>query len=424
MMRKTLLFAFFSLILLTSNNSFSQAKKVWLYNADQYYEKMDFASALRYYHKVMDDTLALSFRILPYETVLTNQKLKNLGNKKDSALAKISVGDYIHHQMAMCYRYSHDYPNAAKHFRASSASGSYNDDYYFLGNTLMYQGKYDSALAVFEHYMTLEEYTDMYMKRALGDMSGCAAALKMPESDEDIVINFSDTTVFNKGTSSFATTYWHGTDEERIVFTSAREGGIVLDPLVQDSRYLCDLYWTEKDGDGWSAPKNFGRPLNSARHDASGVFNGENIIYYTRWSDENKKEKHIYLARMIGNKFFESMKLDSMVNMPGYESINPFISSDRQWMYFSSNRPGTLGGMDLWRIKLDDNGNPIGEPENLKKPVNSEFDEVSPFYHEKSNILFFSSDGHNSMGGLDIFRSVYSKDIASFGIPANMGQPI
>jgi len=303
-MRKLLALAFFFILLTASTSTFSQAKRVWLYNADQYFEKMDFASALRYYHMVLDDTLALSMKILPYETVLSNQRLKKIHGAKDSITKSISVGDYINHQMAMSYRFSHDYENAIKYFQMSSASGSYNDDFYFLGSTFMNLGMYDTALKTFEHYMMLDEYSDVYLERALGDMSGCVAATKMADADEDISVKLSDTTVFNKGTSSFATTFWR-TEEPRIVFTSAREGGIILDTLLQDSEYLCDLYYTEKSGNGWGPPKNFGRPLNSARHDASGCFNDGNIIYYTRWSDENKREKHIYLARMVGSKFFE-----------------------------------------------------------------------------------------------------------------------
>lgn len=424
MMKRLLTLTILLSSLFASNSTFSQAKKVWLYNADNYYEKMDFASALRYYHMVLDDTMALTMKILPYEAVLSNQRLKNIHGKKDSVTANISVADYLHHQMGMSYRYSHDYDNAIKYLSLSAEGGSFNDDYYYLGRMLMHKGEYDSALQVFEHYMSLENTSDDIVEKALGDMSGANEALKTDTSDVQINVKLADTTVFNRGSASFATTFWNNDEEPRVVFTSARDGGIVLDPLIQDSEYLCDLYYTEKTADGWSAPKNFGRPLNSARHDASGMFNKGNIIYYTRWSDENKREKHIYLARMVGTKFFESMQLDSAVNLPGYQSINPFVTEDNKWLYFSSNRPGTMGGMDIWKIKLDEQGNPMGEPENLRQPVNSEFDEVSPFFHDVSKNLFFSSDGHKSMGGLDIFRSRWSEDVGSFFPPQNMGKPI
>lgn len=415
------------LLVLASSMAFGQSKRVWMYKGDEHYSAGDYATALRYYHMVMDDTMGLAFRVLPYEAVINNLKTGSLPEKSESmpeqdSTRKVPVTDYVNHQMGMCYRYSHDFANAIDYFHKSAWSGKYNDDFYYLGNSLMYLSQYDSALRVFEHYMMLDEYSDVLLERALGDMSGCAFALKMEGPDEDIKVEFADTAVFNKGTSSFATMFWDSYD--KIVFTSAREGSVIIDPEEQDPAYLCDLYWTEKKADGtWKEAQNFGRPLNSARHDASGHFK-ENIIYYTRWSNNDQNEKHIYLARMINMKFFEAYQMDSAVNIPGYQSINPYITEDKQYMYFSSDRPGGFGGLDLWRVELDETGNAMGMPQNLGRPVNSEFDELAPFYHEENNTLFFSSNGHESMGGRDIFFSKYDKDVGAFTTPENMGQPI
>jgi outer membrane protein OmpA-like peptidoglycan-associated protein len=97
---------------------------------------------------------------------------------------------------------------------------------------------------------------------------------------------------------------------------------------------------------------------------------------------------------------------------------------DGKTLYFSSNRPGGEGGLDLWKIALDETGNVTGEAENLGRPVNSELDEVSPFYHEVSSTFFFSSNGHNSIGGLDIFKSAYNKRKKTYKTPVNLGLPI
>ena len=97
---------------------------------------------------------------------------------------------------------------------------------------------------------------------------------------------------------------------------------------------------------------------------------------------------------------------------------------DGKNLFFSSNRPGGEGGMDLGKIKLDETGNATGEAMNLGRPINSELDEVSPFYHEVSSTLFFSSNGHNSIGGLDIFKSAYNKRNRAYNTPVNMGMPI
>lgn len=410
-------------IILLSTFSFGQSKKVWLYKADEAYEKRDYATALRYYHMVLDDTLGLSTQVLPYEATLSNQKFK-----KDSAQTPnaktVTMGAYVYHQMAMCYRHSHDYSQAAVYFKESAEKNGYLDDYYYYGLMLMYQGQYEEAMDIFVKYTGMEGVSEEMQKRAFREISGCRYAMTVEEPEDKIEVNLADTTIFNKGTSSFAAMFWNTSESQRVIFTSAREGGIILDPETQDSKYLCDLYWSEKTDDGsWTAAKNFGRPLNSARHDASGSFYG-NVVYYTRWSDESRLEKNIFIARMIDMKFFESLKLDSTVNMPGFQSINPFVTPDGKFLYFSSNRPGGFGGFDIWRIELNEVGLPKGEPYNVGEPLNSEYDEFAPFFHEPSSSLFFSSDGHASMGGLDIFKSNYDPESDFYEMPINLGIPI
>ena len=122
--------------------------------------------------------------------------------------------------------------------------------------------------------------------------------------------------------------------------------------------------------------------------------------------------------------FFESFKLGPEVNLDGYQSVNPFITMDGKQMIFSSNRPGGLGGMDLWSIELDTNGNTLGEAVNLGLPINSELDEVSPYFHEVSSTLFFSSNGHTTIGGLDLFKASFNKESKVYGKPENLGTPI
>ena len=85
---------------------------------------------------------------------------------------------------------------------------------------------------------------------------------------------------------------------------------------------------------------------------------------------------------MINMKFFESYKLDSTINYPGSKTINPFVTMDGTTLYFSSDRPGGKGGMDLWKIAIDETGKPQGKASNLGSYVNTPSDEISPFFHE------------------------------------------
>jgi outer membrane protein OmpA-like peptidoglycan-associated protein/tetratricopeptide (TPR) repeat protein len=422
---------FAGLFMLIAGNAFSQSKKVWLYQADYYYEKNDFASALRLYLMVLDDTLGMSTMVIPYEATLTNQKLKdNKGSgqitekETDSTEVKIPISDYCHHQVAMCYRKSFDYERALIHFKISAERGRIPDDYYYVANSIMGMGRYEEAIAAYDNFISLDGTSDELLERSLQDMTGCVFAMRL-EVDEDITINIEDTAVFNKGTSSFGVSYWGS--EDKLVFSSARDESVIIDREIQDPNYLLDLYYTERaDSDAdWQAPQNFGRPLNSAHHEASGWFNNNNAMFFTRWSDEDRAYKDLYVARHINMRFFESQKLDSTINCDSCSTINPFVTKDGKWLYFSSDMPGGKGGLDIWRVKINpESGMPLEEPHNLGKPINSEFDEKAPFYHEKSRTLFFSSDGHETIGGLDIFKSDFDKDIGNFRKPQNVGTPI
>ena len=80
--------------------------------------------------------------------------------------------------------------------------------------------------------------------------------------------------------------------------------------------------------------------------------------------------------------------------------------------------------MDIWKIAIDSSGNVQGQAENLGALVNSDQDEVTPFFHEVSSTLFFSSRGHGGIGGLDIFKSYFDRETGSYQLPVNMGEPI
>lgn len=402
----------------------SQSRKIWLYHADEFYGHADYQNALLNYQNALSDTSVLqSTIILPYEVNNSKQRLKkNKGIEIDSNRI-VPIKDYIEHQIGMCYVRTFDYKKAEQHFSTKKTLDSYPEDLYHLAVAQMNVNQHEVAISTFEEYIASENYSDSLLRSAQLSINGCKYALDASNHHKRVIVSISDTAVFNKGTSSFAPMFFGA--ENKLMFTSARDGGVLFDPEKQESAYLCDLYWTEmSSGKTWEPARNFGRPLNSGQHDASSTLSKNNVIYYTRWNDEDRSEQHIYLARMVDLKFYEAYKLPESVNLPGYRSINPFVSADAKFLYFSSDRPDGEGGMDLWRVKLDETGNIKGDATNLGRPINSRLDEVSPFFHEVSSVLFFSSNGHNSMGGLDIYSATYNEEYRVYGTPENMGTPI
>ncbi|MGZ3883378.1 MAG: OmpA family protein [Bacteroidia bacterium] len=426
---------------------------MWLQNADNAFKAKDYATAAFYYAKVLDDTTVLETYVLPYEVQLVNLKMKalmkvpelsikkvlkkdttgSLSNKpdpsKDTARKhpvtynEITKLDYIYWQLAQSYRLNSDYVSAVAIFKKCVERNAYPDARYYYALTLMNQRQYVQALGEFDKYVTSsnENISDSLQKLAQRKEASCYFAADSSNVHRDIKVKIMDTMVFNRGTASFAPMYY--LSPTKIIFTSARRGGVVNDPEKQDSKYLCDVYWTECLDSIWQRPVNFGRPVNSVLHEGAGYITPDEVMLFTRWSDVNRDEAFIYMAKMSDGKFFDAFKLNTNVNTAGYKSMQPFVSFDGSKLFFSSNRPGGLGGFDIWMCHIDENGF-IGTPKNLGAPINTAGDEMTPFMHSVSNTLFYSSNGLPGLGGLDIFKSSFNADDSVYAFPKNLGTPI
>jgi len=415
---------------------FSQSKKIWLELADDAYLKKDYANAAHFYSKVLDDTTILRTYVIPYEAQLVNLKMKSLfkvpepkgAAKKDSIniikedpSQNATKMDFIMNRLANSYRMNFDYSNAVQQYKKVVEKKVYPDAPYYYGLSLMAMRNYQEALTVFDEYSNSGAGSDSLLKASNKHASSCYFALDSLSGRKNIRIRLMDTLVFNRGTSNFAPQYYLSSD--KLIFTSARKGGVVSDPEKQDSRYYCDLYYTTLDDTIWQRPVNFGRPVNTSLHEGSGVFTPDEVMLFTRWSDNNRSEAFIYMARTLDGKFYEAMKLGTNINTPGFKSQQPFVTQDGSKLFFSSNRPGGLGGFDIWMAGIDENGF-IGNPVNLGAPINTPGDEVTPFFHQLGSTLYFSSTGHPGLGGLDVFKCYLNADDSVYTEVKNLNAPI
>ena len=212
------------------------------------------------------------------------------------------------------------------------------------------------------------------------------------------------------------------------MFTSAREGSTGKETDKWTDQNFSDLWVAKKDRkDEWSAPVLFDNSenINTKANEGSATLNSKfNTIYFTRCSNDAQKESgcQIYRSKRSGRNWGKA----EMVEIKGIDTMStigqPTISKRELVIYFSADRKGGLGGKDIWVAFRDSKTEGFGRPMNLGEVINTPGDEMFPFLRNDTT-LFFASDGHGGMGGLDIF--VTTIDTAgNWGEPQNLKYPI
>ena len=207
-------------------------------------------------------------------------------------------------------------------------------------------------------------------------------------------------------------------DESKLMFTSRREGttGNLVDAV--DSMYLEDIYLSYKLDDEWAPARNAGSPLNSTEHDGTINLSGDGktlIMYRTTGGGD------IFESRMNNISWSEPRPLKE-INSKDYENHAAY-STDGKTIFFISNRKerAAQGSKDIYLGDVNTDGT-ITNIRNAGAVVNTEYEEDGIYCHPDGKTIFFSSRGHNTMGGFDIFKSTFEAD--TFSKPLNVGYPV
>ena len=230
---------------------------------------------------------------------------------------------------------------------------------------------------------------------------------------------------YNSVYSEFAPAYY----KEGLLFSSDRDtGNLARYRHTWNSKDFLDLYKVNVD----SASQNNVLKLenvNSRLHESTSVAtaNGD-TLYFTR--NNFKDGKYIKDENgVIRLKIFRATMTDGAwttledlpFNNDTYSMAHPALSPDGKTLYVASDMPGTLGESDIFRIAINQDGT-FGNPENLGSSINTEARETFPFITSEG-ILYFSSDGHPGLGGLDVFGTKISNDARSRKV-LNVGEPV
>ena len=384
-MKKTLLYL---VVFITAMNVSGQ--KIKVAKADKDFDKFAYVDAIKTYERVFAK-----------------------GYKSQDMLQKL--GD--------AYYFKADLENAAKWYTELFAlTQEVAPEYYY---------RYSQSLKAIKDYKKADE-----MLAKFNAKSGNDSRAKLAASQKDYLAvikkNSGRYTLENAGINSEYSDYGSAYYSNKVVFASARDTGSLSSRRHGwTGESFTNLYSADMGAEGTlSKAERFGKKLNSKFHESTPVFTKDNkTVYFTRNDFLNgKKGKDaqkstllkLYKATLDGDMWKDIVELP--FNSSEYSVAHPALSVDDKTLYFASNMTGTLGQSDLFKVAINSDGT-YGTPQNLGPEVNTEGRETFPFISQE-NELYFASDGHPGLGGLDIFVSKAEKADGSFKKILNVGEPL
>ncbi len=291
--------------------------------------------------------------------------------------------------------------------------------FYFLGKAYHINYQFDEAINYFnkfKYYLTIKD-KDL-IDETNHQIEMCFNAKRLTQNPVNV-----QTTNLGKNINSEFADYSAvvSSDEKTLIFTSRRKGSTGGEKDY-DGQYFEDIYISHYNDkkDSWDKPENMGSNINTRGHEASVSLShdGRKLFIYKA---ENGSTGDIYLSTLEGNTWKVPVKYGKVVNSK-FRETHACLSPDEKMLFFISDRKKGLGGKDIYVCNLQGDGT-WSKPKNLGPQINTQWDEEAPFMLSDGKTLYFSSQGHESMGGYDIFYSQLKED-GNWSTPINIGYPV
>ncbi|MFI0426713.1 MAG: carboxypeptidase regulatory-like domain-containing protein [Flavobacterium sp.] len=369
--------------------SFSYAQKAKLASADRKYDQYAYIDAIEIYKKVAEK-----------------------GHKSADLFKKLGNSYYFNSELK----------EANKWYSELFALGEeIESEYYF---------RYAHTLKAIGDYKKADEYLDKFAKKASTE-NRAQIIEKNKDYLTEIKMNSGRYKIETAGINSEFSDYGSSFYKDEFVFATARDSGgsAVVSHKWTNKKFL-NLYSAKVNAEGMlTDPKPFEKMINSKYNESTATFTKDGkTMYFTRNNYADGKIKansnkvtllKLYKATFEGGKWGKVTELP--FNSNDYSCAHPALSVDDKTLYFASDMPGSIGQSDIFKVAISDDGT-FGTPENMGKEINTESRESFPFVSDK-NELFFASDGHLGLGGLDIFSVKFNSDGTNTGV-FNLGAPI
>jgi len=291
--------------------------------------------------------------------------------------------------------------------------------YYYLAKAYHFNYEFDKAIDMYQKYVT-ELGTDVKYTAEIEeinhDIETCNFGKELIKKPKTVIVENLGAGINTKFPDYSPVV---SLDEQTLIFTTRREGGTSNSKLA-NGEYFEDIFVSTYIDDKWSNAFPIGPNINSAGHEATINLSADGLkllIYKDDGGNGN-----IYMSELKGTEWGVPEYASAPINSSSWES-HACLSSDNRVLYFTSNRAGGFGGRDIYKCLKLPNGN-WGPAQNLGEVINTKYDEDGIFIHPDGKQIFFSSRGHNSMGGFDIFTSLINDENGNWTPPTNYGYPV
>jgi outer membrane protein OmpA-like peptidoglycan-associated protein/tetratricopeptide (TPR) repeat protein len=296
------------------------------------------------------------------------------------------------------------------------------DLHYYLARTLHGRSEFERAIAAYKGFLRISGDKHPLRANAVENIRRCASGLGIRANpDVALVENLGDRV--NSTGDEFAPLP-SVNHPGRIYFSAAREnctGGRRNEQGYEDpdaGHWCSDMFFSNLTNSGWNYATLLGDLLNTPRFEVALDFNSTGqILYFFRGFTLYSGE---ILADTSGQNAVTSPAFTSPM-LPEEGDIAPFLVNDTL-LLFASRRPDGQGGLDLYYATRNDSG--WAAPRNLGPTINSPYDETTPFLARDGRTLYFSSNHPGSMGGFDVFKSVFDETSQTWSAPVNLGKPV
>lgn len=318
-------------------------------------------------------------------------------------------------QLGECYRHLNQASRASAAYQ-NAIRYEYEDSMaiFYLAEALHHEGKYKEAIE--QYKLFLEKVPDHWQSQQ--GIRGCELAPKWKQEGSRYTVK--NAKLFNSRRADFCPMFLDGSADQ-LYFTSSTEKAMGDTKSEITGTKKSDIFFSKKDDKGkWSRPEAVEGELNSVDDEGITSFSPDgSTMYLAKAIRKNSPSSiDIYTSSRSEAKWSAPQRVEITADtLSAY--CDPAVSADGNWLIFSSDMPGGQGGKDLWRINLKDKH---GTLENLGDQINTPGDERFPYCRDDST-LYFASNGHPGMGGLDLFRAKLQPSgkwfIENMGVPVN-----